>query len=119
MHATGSHVPALADPSMAGSVITEERLEAAGARTAELLRAQPGVGVTETGGYGSLSTATIRGGCLVNDALNASAPTYWLAIGGAFSGVYGFVASTGANPATSKRQVETSGMPTTALRSAS
>ena len=45
------------------------------------------------------TTATIRGGCLVNDALNASAPTYWLAIGGAFAGVYGFVASTGANTA--------------------
>ena len=70
VHATGSHVPALADPSMAGSVITEERLEAAGARTAELLRAQPGVGVTETGGYGSLSTATIRG------ATSAQTPVY-------------------------------------------
>jgi hypothetical protein len=45
------------------------------------------------------STATIRGGCLVNDALNAGAPTYWLALGGAFAGVYGFVASTGANTA--------------------
>lgn len=45
------------------------------------------------------STATVRGGCLVADALNASAPTYWIAIGGAFSGVYGFAASTGANTA--------------------
>jgi len=43
------------------------------------------------------STATIRGGCLVNDALNANAPTYWVAIGGAFASVYGFVASSGAN----------------------
>jgi hypothetical protein len=45
------------------------------------------------------STATIRGGCLVNDGLNASAPTYWLAIGGAFAGVFGFVAASGANTA--------------------
>ncbi len=45
------------------------------------------------------STATTRGGCLVADALNANAPTYWLAIGGAFSGVYGFAASSGANTA--------------------
>ena len=45
------------------------------------------------------STATIRGGCLANDALNTSAPTYWVAVGGAFAGVYGFVASSGANTA--------------------
>jgi hypothetical protein len=45
------------------------------------------------------STATIRGGCLVNDALNGNAPTYWVAIGGAFAGAYGFVAATGANTA--------------------
>ena len=62
VHAKGSRTPTLADPSIAGSVIPEERLEAAGAQTPELLRTQPGVGVSETGGYGSLSTATIRGG---------------------------------------------------------
>jgi hypothetical protein len=45
------------------------------------------------------STATVRGGCLVNDALNAGAPTYWLAVGGGFAGVFGFVASSGANTA--------------------
>ncbi len=43
------------------------------------------------------ASATVRGGCLVADALNASAPTYWLAVGGAFAGVYGFLASSGAN----------------------
>ena len=43
--------------------------------------------------------ATIRGGCLVNDPLNGNAATYWVAIGGAFAGAYGFNASTGANTA--------------------
>ena len=70
VHAQGSRTPTLADPSIAGSVIPEERLEAAGAQTPELLRTQPGVGVTETGGYGSLSTATIRG------ATAAQTPVY-------------------------------------------
>jgi hypothetical protein len=45
------------------------------------------------------SSATVRGGCLVADPLNGNAPTYRLAVGGAFAGVYGFVASTGANTA--------------------
>ncbi len=45
------------------------------------------------------STASIRGGCLVNDALNASAPTYWVALGGTLVGVHGFVASSGAHTA--------------------
>jgi hypothetical protein len=45
------------------------------------------------------STATIRGGCRVNDPLNGNAATYWIAIGGAFAGVYGFLASTSANTA--------------------
>src|SRR5690349_8593135 len=47
------------DRSVAGSVIPEERLKAPGLRTSDVLRTQPGVAVTETGGYGELSTASI------------------------------------------------------------
>ncbi len=46
---------------MAGSVIREERLRAPGLQAGDVLRSQPGVAVAETGGYGSLSTASIRG----------------------------------------------------------
>ncbi|HEU4409082.1 MAG TPA: TonB-dependent receptor [Polyangiaceae bacterium] len=58
------------DPSLAGSVIRGERLRAPGLRVAELLRTQPGVGVAESGGYGALSTATVRG------ATAAQTPVY-------------------------------------------
>lgn len=58
------------DPSLAGSVLRGERLRAPGLRVAELLRTQPGVGVAESGGYGALSTATVRG------ATAAQTPVY-------------------------------------------
>ncbi len=58
------------DPSLPGSVVRGERLRAPGLRVAELLRTQPGVGVAESGGYGSLSTATVRG------ATAAQTPVY-------------------------------------------
>src|SRR6266545_777996 len=49
------------EPSVAGSVIQEDRLRAPGLKASDVLRTQPGVAVHETGGYGSLSTAMIRG----------------------------------------------------------
>ncbi len=49
------------EPSVAGSVIQEDRLRAPGLQASDVLRTQPGVAVHETGGYGSLSTAMIRG----------------------------------------------------------
>jgi vitamin B12 transporter len=58
------------DPSVAGSVIREERLRAPGLQAADVLRTQPGVAVAETGGYGSPSTASIRG------ATAAETPVY-------------------------------------------
>lgn len=70
VRAPGSKAPRLTDSSVAGSVVDEKRLAAAGARTVELLREQPGVAVTDTGGYGALATATIRG------ATSAQTPVY-------------------------------------------
>lgn len=70
VRAPGSKAPRLTDASVAGSVVDEKRLAAAGARTVELLREQPGVAVTDTGGYGALATATIRG------ATSAQTPVY-------------------------------------------
>src|SRR5262245_40523096 len=58
------------EPSMAGSVIREERLRAPGLEASDVLRTQPGVAVLDTGGYGSLSTASIRG------ATAAETPVY-------------------------------------------
>ncbi|MGE5784272.1 MAG: TonB-dependent receptor, partial [Myxococcales bacterium] len=49
------------DPSLPGTVITRERLTAPGLQTQELLRSQPGIFVTETGGVAAPATATIRG----------------------------------------------------------
>ena len=70
VRAPSSKAPRLTDPSVAGSVVDEPRLKAAGVRTSEVLREQPGVAVTETGGYGSLATAQIRG------ATSAQTPVY-------------------------------------------
>jgi iron complex outermembrane receptor protein len=63
-------LPPPKDRSVAGSVIPAERLKAPGLRTSDVLRMQPGVAVTETGGYGELSTASIRG------ATAAQTPVY-------------------------------------------
>jgi vitamin B12 transporter len=49
------------EPSVAGSVIREERLRAPGLEAGDVLRTQPGIAVLETGGYGSPSTASMRG----------------------------------------------------------
>jgi iron complex outermembrane receptor protein len=58
------------DPSVAGGLIREERLRAPGLQASDALRTQPGVSVLETGGYGSRSTASIRG------ATAAQTPVY-------------------------------------------
>jgi iron complex outermembrane receptor protein len=55
---------------VAGSVIRAERLRAPGAKAAEVLRAEPGVAVNETGGAGALATASVRG------ATSAQTPVY-------------------------------------------
>ncbi|CAN5170717.1 hypothetical protein BH09MYX1_BH09MYX1_08690 [soil metagenome] len=70
VRAPASKTPRLTDASVAGSVVDEKRLSAAGARTSELLREQPGVAVTDTGGYGALATASVRG------ATSAQTPVY-------------------------------------------
>lgn len=49
------------DRAVAGSVVGRERLEAPGLQAADVLRSQPGVIVTESGGFGAPSTAAIRG----------------------------------------------------------
>ncbi len=58
------------DPSAAGSVIREDRLRAPGLSAGDVLRTQPGVAVLDTGGFGALSTASIRG------ATAAQTPVY-------------------------------------------
>lgn len=58
------------DPAAAGSVIHEDRLQAPGLSAGDVLRTQPGVAVLDTGGYGALSTASIRG------ATAAQTPVY-------------------------------------------
>lgn len=60
----GSRAPSLGAPkdrNLAGSVVKRERLEAPGLQAADVLRTQPGVIVTESGGFGAPSTAAIRG----------------------------------------------------------
>ncbi len=58
------------EPSVAGSVVAEDRLRAPGLQAGDVLRTQPGVAVLETGGYGAPSTAGIRG------ATAAQTPVY-------------------------------------------
>jgi iron complex outermembrane receptor protein len=49
------------DPTVAGSVVSRDDIAAPGLRTAEVLRSQVGVQVTETGGVGTPATASVRG----------------------------------------------------------
>jgi iron complex outermembrane receptor protein len=58
------------DPYAAGSVLHADRLASPGLSAADVLRTQPGVAVSDTGGYGALSTASIRG------ATAAQTPVY-------------------------------------------
>jgi iron complex outermembrane receptor protein len=58
------------DSAVAGSVVRADRLRAPGLSAADVLRTQPGVDVTDTGGYGGPATASIRG------ATAAQTPSY-------------------------------------------
>ncbi|WP_437616715.1 TonB-dependent receptor [Sorangium sp. So ce834] len=58
------------DRSVAGSVLGRDRLAGAGLEAADVLRTQPGVQVTESGGFGGPATAAIRG------ATAAQTPVY-------------------------------------------
>lgn len=49
------------DTTVAGSVVSRDEIAAPGLRTAEVLRSQVGVQVTETGGVGAPATASVRG----------------------------------------------------------
>lgn len=49
------------DRGVAGSVLTRDRLEGPGLEAQDALRTQPGVIVTESGGFGAPATAAIRG----------------------------------------------------------
>lgn len=69
VHGSSAEAPPK-DRSLAGSVVRGDRLQAPGQETADLLRQQPGIGVTESGGHGSLSVASIRG------ATSAETPIY-------------------------------------------
>lgn len=53
--------PATRDSSVASSAVTRASLSAPGLQAQDILRTQPGVVVTETGGFGSPATASIRG----------------------------------------------------------
>jgi len=58
------------DRSVAGSVIPRERLVGPGLEAQDVLRTQPGVAVSESGGFGAPATAAIRG------ATAAGTPVY-------------------------------------------
>jgi iron complex outermembrane receptor protein len=58
------------DPNVAGTVVPRDRLVAPGLEAQDVLRTQPGVVVTESGGFGAPATAAIRG------ATAADTPVY-------------------------------------------
>ena len=58
------------DQGVAGSVITRDRLVGPGLEAQDVLRTQPGVAVTESGGFGAPATAAVRG------ATAADTPVY-------------------------------------------
>lgn len=58
------------DDSVAGTVISGSALRTPGIEAADLLRGLPGLTVIDTGGFGALSTASIRG------ATSAQTPVY-------------------------------------------
>jgi vitamin B12 transporter len=70
------HADAMGDPiapkdrAVAGSVLTRDRLVGPGLEAQDVLRTQPGVAVTESGGFGAPATAAIRG------ATAADTPVY-------------------------------------------
>lgn len=58
------------DPAVAGSVVTRDRLVGPGLEAQDVMRTQPGVAVTESGGFGAPATAAVRG------ATAADTPVY-------------------------------------------
>jgi iron complex outermembrane receptor protein len=58
------------DTAVAGSVVTRDRLVGPGLEAQDVLRTQPGIVVTESGGYGAPATAAVRG------ATAADTPVY-------------------------------------------
>lgn len=58
------------DPSVAGAIVRREALSAPGLRASDVLRAQAGVQVVESGGIGAPATASVRG------ATAADTPVY-------------------------------------------
>jgi iron complex outermembrane receptor protein len=62
--------PPSRDRSVAGSVVREDRLSAPGLEAADVLRAEPGVQVSESGGAGAPAAASVRG------ATAAQTPVY-------------------------------------------
>ena len=58
------------DPGVAGSVLTRDRLVGPGLEAQDVLRSEPGVAVTELGGFGAPATAAVRG------ATAADTPVY-------------------------------------------
>jgi len=58
------------EPSVAGGVVRQERLNSPGLEAGDALRTQPGVAIAETGGYGAPTTASVRG------ATSAQTPVY-------------------------------------------
>ncbi|MCU0656506.1 MAG: TonB-dependent receptor [Polyangiaceae bacterium] len=58
------------DDSVAGTVVSGAPLRAPGAEAADVLRGLPGVTVVDTGGFGALATASLRG------ATSAQTPVY-------------------------------------------
>ncbi|WP_394834750.1 TonB-dependent receptor [Pendulispora rubella] len=73
VHVTGDAVRdpiAPKDRSVASSVVPRERLAGPGLEAQDVLRTQPGVAVSESGGFGAPATAAIRG------ATAAATPVY-------------------------------------------
>ncbi len=58
------------DEGVASTLVTRDRLAGPGLQAQDVLRSQPGVAVTETGGFGAPATAAIRG------ATSADTPVY-------------------------------------------
>ncbi len=58
------------DRNVAGTLLQGHKIQGAGKQVAEVLRAEPGVAVVESGGQGALATASIRG------ATSAQTPVY-------------------------------------------
>ena len=61
------------DEAAASSQIRGSALEGAGVSTPDVLRRETGVNVTETGGYGALSTAAIRGATAAQTSVSSQA----------------------------------------------